>query len=98
MSKVGLGTTVPGLQWEHLHQPQTMQIAPTARLICWACGLLAVLPLEAACPLPVHLGEPGSLSTAWVGDDKDGAQHASSRRTWLHLSRVSLVGVNWTPS
>lgn len=98
MSEAGLGTAMLGAQWEHLHQPQTPQIAPKAGPRCWAHGLLAVLWLGTACPLPVHLGEPGSLGTAWAGANRDGAQRASSRRTWLHLSQASLFGGNWNYS
>lgn len=91
VSEVGLGAAVLGLHWGHLHQ---LFMAPKAGPGHWVCGLLAVRQLEGACPLPAHLGQPGSPCTAWAGAKRDGAHQASSRRTWLPLSRLSLFGGN----
>lgn len=67
VSEAGLGTALLGLQWEHLPQPQTTQIAPKAGPGHWARGLLAVLELEAAClpawESPAASAPPGLVPT-----------------------------------
>lgn len=89
VSKVGLGAAVLGLHWGHLHQ---LFLAPKAGPGCWVRGTPAVRQLEGACPLPARLGQPSNPRTAWAGANRDGAQQASSGRTWLPLSRLSLFG------
>lgn len=98
VSEGGLGTAMLVLQWEHLHQPQKMLIAPRVGSRSWAHGLVAVAQLEAACPLPVHLGDPVSLGTArLVPTEMEPSMQVAGRLVCISLYGVSVRATGITP-